>query len=102
MTKSEKSFLMEYPKFQTSPFSSIWLEISKNWHTKSQGPKNKCTHFNERESTPYVELIIQLLLIISRIHPKNSGVQPKFVIQIMNMCQNKEIGVIANLKKKVV
>ena len=34
-----------YNFFDTSPVSSIWLEISMNWHTKSQGPKKKCTHF---------------------------------------------------------
>ena len=34
-----------YPKFDTSPFDSIWLEISIDWHTKSQGPKKKFTHF---------------------------------------------------------
>ena len=34
-----------YPKFDTSPFDSIWLEISIDWYTKSQGPKKKCTHF---------------------------------------------------------
>ena len=32
-------------KFDTSPFDSIWLEISLNWHSKSQGPNKKCTHF---------------------------------------------------------
>ena len=31
--------------FNTSPVGSIWLEISINWHTKSQGPKKKCAHF---------------------------------------------------------
>ena len=34
-----------YPKFDTLPFDSIWLEISIDWHTKSQGPKKKCTQF---------------------------------------------------------
>ena len=34
-----------YPKFDTSPFDSIWLEISIDWYTKSQGPKKKCIHF---------------------------------------------------------
>ena len=28
-----------YSTFETSPFSSIWLEISINCHTKNQGPK---------------------------------------------------------------
>ena len=32
--------------FDTSPVVSIWLEMSKNWHTKSQGPKKKCAHFS--------------------------------------------------------
>ena len=32
--------------FETSPFSSIWLEISINWHIKSQGPKKKCIRFS--------------------------------------------------------
>ena len=34
-----------FSKFATSPFNSIWLKISMNWHTKSQGPKKKCAHF---------------------------------------------------------
>ena len=34
-----------FSKFETSPFSSIWLEILINLHTKSQGPKEKCTRF---------------------------------------------------------
>ena len=29
--------------FDTSPVGSIWLKISKNWHTKSL--RKKCTHF---------------------------------------------------------
>ena len=32
--------------FDTSPVYSIWLEISINWHTKSQGPMKKCVHFS--------------------------------------------------------
>ena len=36
-----------HPKFVTSPFTSIWLEISINCHTKSQGPMKKCTHFTK-------------------------------------------------------
>ena len=28
-------------RLKTSPFDSIWLEISTNWHTTSQGPKKK-------------------------------------------------------------
>ena len=31
--------------FDTSPVDSVWLEMSVNWHTKSQGPKKKCTNF---------------------------------------------------------
>ena len=27
-----------FSKFDTSPFQSIWLEISMNWHNESQGP----------------------------------------------------------------
>ena len=32
------------PKFDASPFDSIWLEISIDWYTKSQGPKKKSIH----------------------------------------------------------
>ena len=35
-----------FSKFATSPFNSIWLKISMNWHTKSQGPKKKCANFS--------------------------------------------------------
>ena len=38
---------MKYAKFQTLPFSSIWLKISLNWHiAKRQGPKKKCSCFS--------------------------------------------------------
>ena len=30
-----------FSTLKTSPFDSIWLEISTNWHTTSQGPKKK-------------------------------------------------------------
>ena len=36
-----------FSKFETWPFTSIWLEISINWYTKSQGPKKNCTHFTK-------------------------------------------------------
>ena len=39
-------------KFDTSPFDSIWLEISSNWHTKSQGPMKKCSNFTKRRIHP--------------------------------------------------
>ena len=32
--------------FATSPVGFIWLEMSINWHTKSQGPKTKCFYFS--------------------------------------------------------
>ena len=32
--------------FDTAPVVSICLEMSINWHTKSQGPKKKCIHFS--------------------------------------------------------
>ena len=36
-----------FSKFDTSPFNSIWLEISMNWHTESQRPMKKCSHFTK-------------------------------------------------------
>ena len=39
--------------FDTSPVVSIWLEMSINWHTKSQGPKTKCVHFSKGRILPY-------------------------------------------------
>ena len=41
-----------YPTFDTSPFDSIWLEISTNWHTSSQGPKKKCIKITKRRIDP--------------------------------------------------
>ena len=41
-----------FSMFETSPFSSIWLEISINWHTKSQRPKKKCIHFSRGRINP--------------------------------------------------
>ena len=42
-----------FSKFGTSPFCSIWLEISTNWHTKSQGHKKKCIHFTKGMIHPF-------------------------------------------------
>ena len=44
---------------------SIWLEISINWHTKSQGPKKKCTLFQDGGSTlaPPTLLLIRVVLL---------------------------------------
>ena len=39
--------------FDTSPVDSIWLEMSINWHTKSQGPKKKCIHFSRGRINPW-------------------------------------------------
>ena len=36
-----------FSKFETTSFSSLWLEISIYWHTKSQGPLKKCSHFTK-------------------------------------------------------
>ena len=41
-----------FSKFPTSPFNSIWLEISIDFHTKSQGPMNKCSHFTKGRIHP--------------------------------------------------
>ena len=37
----------------TSPVVSIWLEMSINWHTKSQGPKKKCDNFSRGRINPW-------------------------------------------------
>ena len=39
--------------FDTSPVVSIWLEMSMNWHTKSQGPKKKCNNFSRGRINPW-------------------------------------------------
>ena len=41
-----------FSMFEMWPFTSIWLEISINWYTKSQGPKNKCINFTKGGFTP--------------------------------------------------
>ena len=43
-----------YPKFETWPFTSISLEMSINWHTKSQGHMTKCVHFSRGRIDPYL------------------------------------------------
>ena len=45
-------FCKFFSKFETSPFSFICLEISINWHTKSQRPKKNLPIFQEGGSTP--------------------------------------------------
>ena len=56
----QKIYIMRYyvkkiPSiFDTSPVVSIWLEMSINWHTKSQGPKTKCVNFSKGRIDPYL------------------------------------------------
>ena len=38
--------------FTTSPVGSIWLEMSINWHTTSQGPKKKSIQITKRRIDP--------------------------------------------------
>ena len=38
--------------FATSQVGSIWLEMSINWHTTSQGPKKKCIKITKRRIDP--------------------------------------------------
>ena len=57
-----------FSKFETTPFTPIWLEISINWYTKSQGPKKKCTHgthFKKERihSCPLTLLAIRVVLL---------------------------------------
>ena len=37
----------------TSPVVSIWLEMSINWHTKSQGPKKKLIYSSRGRINPW-------------------------------------------------
>ena len=46
--------------FETSPFSSIWLEIFINWHTKTQGPFFNGGGFIAVLPTP---LVIRVILL---------------------------------------
>ena len=39
--------------FDTSPVVSIWLEMSINWHTNSQGAKKKCAYFSRGRINSY-------------------------------------------------
>ena len=41
-----------FSKFETPLVNSNWLEIFINWHTKSQGPKKKCTCFTRGRRGP--------------------------------------------------
>ena len=51
--------------FDTSPVDSIWLEMSVNWHTKSQGPKKNLLIFLGEGFTPasLALLVIRVLLL---------------------------------------
>ena len=39
-------------RFETAPFDFIWLEISTNWHTSSQGPKKKSIQITKGRIDP--------------------------------------------------
>ena len=50
--------------FDISPVVSIWLEMSINWHTKSQGPKKKCIFLGgEFTPAPWTLLVIRVVLL---------------------------------------
>ena len=53
--------------FDTSPVGSIWLEISMNWHTKSQTPNKNVSIFLGGWSTPALVtlLVIRVLLLLT-------------------------------------
>ena len=52
-----------YPKFETSLLTSIWLEIYINWYTKGQGPKIKCIRFS-RGSTPAPPILLVIRVVL--------------------------------------
>ena len=52
-----------YPKFETSLYTSIWLETSINWYTKSQGPKKKSV-FQEGGSTPAPPTLLVIMVVL--------------------------------------
>ena len=64
--KLEYGIMLFFISLKLSHVSSIWLEISINWHTKSQGPKKKCiTCFTSRmihscPATPTVFMVVLL------------------------------------------
>ena len=53
-------------KFENSPFSSIWLKISINWHTKRQGPKKNEPVLQRGGSSPApsTPLVIRVFLLL--------------------------------------
>ena len=53
-------------KFDTSPFDFIWLEISKNLHTSSQGPKKNLSKLQKGGLTPVplTLLVIRVVLLL--------------------------------------
>ena len=59
-----KKFFQSLILHQKSP---IWLEISRNWHTKSQGPKKNIPILQERGFTPvpWTLLVIRVVLLKS-------------------------------------
>ena len=54
-----------FSKFETWPFTSIRLEMSINWHTKSQGPKKNVPILKEGGFTPgpLTLLVIRVVLL---------------------------------------
>ena len=50
----------------TSPVGSIWLEMSINWHTKSQGPNKNVSIFLGGGLTPALAtlLVIRTVLLL--------------------------------------
>ena len=47
-----KSARTKFYLYEILYFISIWLEISINWHIKSQGPKKKCTGITRERIHP--------------------------------------------------
>ena len=64
--------------FDSSPVVSIWLEMSMNWHIKSQGPKKKLLTLNKGSFTPYALWCVESFFPRLYIYPQNfdpSGVR---------------------------
>ena len=50
-----------FSKFEAWPFNSIWLEISKNWLTQSQGLKKNVPVLQEGEPTPIPHTLLVII-----------------------------------------
>ena len=76
-----------FSKFETSPFTSIWLEIFINWYTKSQGPKKNVPILQKGGFIPApLTLLAIRVVLLHKLYGVLNPLIPQLYISIYPLC----------------